>query len=175
MEFPDPPEGFVWKLYKNAIFLKPEGWTEQEMKGTTADIPYATYATSPEEFSVAKQFEMGMTLQFFSDFKRIQGIEATEMVLAYLRPFVKDRKKEDLILFKQEQQGDLEQTFFRYRDAPPGLQPIIVHKFIVANSVTNIVNVFTFESPEESWAENWVKYGTPIIGQLNLLSDVPSD
>jgi len=63
-------------------------------------------------------------------------------------------------------------TFFRYRDAPPGLKPIIVHKFILANNSADSVHVFTFKGPADSWEENWAKYGTPILSKVNILPNV---
>lgn len=174
-QLPAPPDGFKWQLYKNVVFLKPTAWNESEMTQDIGGIPLTTYATSPEEFSRTKQFEMGATIEVISGSQRIRGIPAKKFVFAYLKPIVDKHKKEDVLMFEQKTQGEFEQTFFRYRDAPPGLTPIIVHKFIVANNATDNLNVFTFESPAESWNDNWAKYGTPIISKLNILPNAPSE
>lgn len=174
-QLPSPPDGFKWQLYKNVVFMKPTAWNEREMTQDIAGIPLSTYATSPEEFSRTKQFEMGTTIELISGSQRIRGIPAKKFVLAYLKPIVDTHKKEDVLMFDQKTQGESEQTFFRYRDAPPGLKPIIVHKFIVANNATDTLNVFTFESPAEMWDANWAKYGTPIIGKVSILPNVPSE
>jgi hypothetical protein len=47
----------------------------------------------------------------------------------------------------------METTIVRYRDAPPGLKPVIIHKFLIANDAADSVHMFTFESPESSWEE----------------------
>lgn len=172
VELPDPPEGFEWKSYKNAVFPKPVQWREQEA-ANTAGIPVTTYATSPEEFSVTKQFEMGLTVHIISDSQKLKGIEAKKMALLFLRPDLDAHKKEDILMLEQSTNGDFEQTFFRYKDAPPGLTPIIVHKFLLANNVTDSVHVFTFESPMETWEENWAQYGTPILSRIIVQSNVP--
>lgn len=172
-QLPAPPEGFIWQLYKNAVFLKPEKWNERERNDNITGIPYTTYAASPEEFSDTKQFEMGVTVQLIINPQRIRGIEAKKMALVYLKPFLDTHKKDEILMLEQSTKGDFERTFFRYRDAPPGLKPIIVHKFILANNATDSVHIFTFESPSESWDENWLKYGTPIIGKINVLPNVP--
>lgn len=174
-QLPAPPDGFKWQLYKNVVFLKPAAWKESEMAQDLGGIPFFTYATSPEEFSRTKQFEMGATIEFISGSQRIRGIPANKFVFAYLKPIVDKHKKGDVLMFDQKTRGDYEQTFFRYRDTPPGLTPIIVHKFIVANNAADTLNVFTFESPAESWNDNWAKYGTPIISKLNVLPNVPSE
>lgn len=172
---PAPPDGFKWQLYKNVVFLKPATWNEREMAQDIAGIPLTTYAMSPQEFSRTKQFEIGATIELINGSQRIRGIPARKFVLAYLKPITDKHKKEDVLMFDQRTHGDFEQTFFRYRDAPPGLTPIIIHKFIVANNATDSLNVFTFESPVESWEDNWAKYGTPIISKLNILPNVPSE
>lgn len=171
VELPDPPEGFVWKSYKNAVFPKPLHWREQEA-ARTSGIPSSTYATSPEDFSATKQFEMGLTLQIITDSHKIKGIEAKKVALLYLEPFLKAHKKEEILMLDQSTKGDFEYTYFRYKDAPPGLTPIIVHKFLLANNVTDNVHVFTFESPMASWEENWSKYGTPILSKIIVQSKV---
>lgn len=174
-QLPAPPSGFVWQLYKNAVFLKPGQWNEREIAGSTVGIPFAVYAASPEDFSASKQFEMGVTIQIISGSQRIRNIEAKKMALVYLKPFLDAHKKEEVLMLEQATRGDFERTFFRYRDAPPGLKPIIVHKFILANNVTDSVHIFTFESPVETWDENWTKYGMPILGKINVLPNVPAN
>jgi hypothetical protein len=171
-QLPAPPEGFIWKLYKNAVFLKPEKWNEQERYDNINGISFITYAASPEKFSLTNQFEMGLTVQLIINPQRIRGIEAKKMAMLYLKPFLDAHKREEVIILDQSTRGDFERTFFRYKDAPPGLKPIIVHKFILANNVTDSVHVFTFESPSELWDENWSKYGTPIISKINVLPNV---
>jgi hypothetical protein len=172
-QLPKPPEGFEWKLYQNAVFLKPKLWNERTEASAPGGIPMTAYASSPEDFSDTKQFEMGMTLQIISGSQKTRGIEAKKMVFAYLKPFIDAHKKEDVLMFEQKTQGDFERTYFRYKDAPPGLKPLIVHKFILANNVTDSVHVFTFESPAELWNENWASFGTPILSKINILPNAP--
>jgi hypothetical protein len=173
MELPDPPEGFIWKSYKNVVFPKPAQWREQQAVSAVG-IPITTYATSPEEFSATKQFEMGFTVQIITGCQKLKGIEAKKMVLLLLKPDLDAHKKEEILMLEQSTNGDFEQTFFRYKDAPPGLTPIIVHKFVLANNVTDSVHVFTFESPMESWKANWTQYGTPILSKIIFQSNVPT-
>lgn len=174
-QLPAPPDGFKWQLYKNVVFLKPVAWHDGEMAQNIAGIPFTTYATSPEEFSRTKQFEMGATFELINGSQRIRGIAAKKFALLLIKPLLDTHKKEDVLMLEQKTQGDFEHTFFRYRDAPSGLKPIIVHKFIVANNATDSVNIFTFESPAETWNDNWIKYGTPIISKLNVLPNVPTE
>jgi hypothetical protein len=174
-QLPEPPQGFTWKLYKNALLLKPIQWKELEGASSGTGIPMTVYATSPEDFSETKQFEMGVTIQIISGPQKSHGVEAGNVALIYLKPIVDTHKKEEIIKFERETIGDFETTIFRYRDAPAGLKPIIVHKFILANNVTDSVHIFTFESPENTWTENWNDYGTPILSKVNVISTLPSN
>lgn len=172
-ELPAPPAGFAWKMYKNTVFLKPSGWNEREINPPGNAFPFGTYATSPETFSETKQIEMGMTVQVFSGTQRLRGLEAKKAAVMFVQLALAKRKKEDVLMLSQIPSGDFERTVFRYRDAPPGLKPVIIHQFILANNVTDSMHVFMFESPEDTWAENWAKFGTPIISRLQVVPLLP--
>ncbi len=169
-QLPPPPAGFDWKLYKNAVFPKPAGWHERELKNPANAF---TYATSPEEFSGTKPFEMGLSVNIFTGTQRLRGLEAKKAALMYIKIDLDTHRKEDILILDQQPSGDYERTVFRYRDAPPGLKPVIIHKFILANNVTDSLHVFIFESPEATWAENWAKYGTPILSRLQVVAQLP--
>ncbi|MBA4327614.1 MAG: hypothetical protein C0428_05250 [Polaromonas sp.] len=171
-ELPAPPDGFSWQLYKNTVFLKPAGWHAQEAK-TPPGFPMATFATSPQAFSESSKFEMGLTVNVISGTQRLRGLEAKKAVALMLKPTLDVSKKEDVLVLSQQPAGDFERTIFRYRDAPSGMTPIIVHKFILANNVTDSVHIFMFESPEASWAENWAKYGAPVLSRLQVIPLLP--
>tara|TARA_R110000782_G_scaffold191602_2_gene281416 strand:- start:5867 stop:6517 length:651 start_codon:yes stop_codon:yes gene_type:complete len=173
-QLPSPPEGFGWKLYKNALFLKPSKWNERERASSDKGITMTVYAASPEEFSESKQFEMGITIQIISDSYKNHGAKAEQVIPIYLKPIVDTHKKEDVLMYAKKRIGDFESTIFRYRDAPAGLTPIIVHKFILANNTTDSVHIFTYESSEITWDENWDKYGTPFLSKVNVISTLPS-
>ena len=73
---------------------------------------------------------------------------AKKLALVYLEPFLRAHKKQDFSILKSKTDGDMETTIVRYRDAPPGLKPVIIHKFLVANDAADSLHVFTFESPD---------------------------
>ncbi|OOG43037.1 hypothetical protein B0B52_10365 [Polaromonas sp. A23] len=160
-------------MYKNTVFLKPAGWHELEGKAAANAFPMGTYATSPEPFSENKQFEMGITVQIFSGTQRLRGLEAKKAAVMFVKLALDKHKKEEVLMLSQMPSGDFERTVFRFRDAPPGLKPVIIHQFILANNVTDSMHVFTFESPEDTWAENWAKYGAPVISRLQVVPQLP--
>lgn len=170
---PAPPEGFVWHMYKNVIFPKAESWKEREISEGVFGMPLVTYAASPEDFSLQERFEMGITFQIIVGPQRALRIAAKKTALAHLKPILDMHKPDEILMFDTSAQGEYERTFFRYKDAPPGLKPIIVHKFILASDVNDIVYTFTFESPMDTWNEHWAKYGQPILGKLKVLTTAP--
>ena len=172
-DLPPAPAGFDWQLFKNALFVKPKGWHEQRVNVTGASTPTFVYAASGEAFSAAKQFETGLTINIFEGGQRIRGIPASKLVALYLAPFIEAHQQSDVQLFEQKQQGDFLQVTFRYRDAPPGQKPAIVHKSILANDKADSLHVFTFESPEDTFAANWEKFGTPILSKVKVLPNLP--
>ena len=49
---------------------------------------------------------------------------------------------------------------------------MIVHKYVMANNVTDTVHVFTFETPEERWEADWAQFGQPIMSKVAVLPTV---
>ena len=165
---PATPEGFVWRLFEDATFLKPRLWCEHEQVTATSIIPVTTYATLPEVFCETKPFDLGLTVQVTRDSQKLCGVEAKKIVLVYLRPFVNARKEGDILFLERRTKGDFEYTFFRYTEALPSQKPVILHKFILANNVTDRAYAFTFKSPTQSWGEHWAQYGAPMLSQMAI-------
>lgn len=168
-QLPPPPEGFTWQVYKNAVFPKPAEWTERELPPTKGPVVMSAYAMSPENFSAQRPFETGFSVQIITGPKRRMNLEARTMAMATIRPILSSHRKDEILILDQKSGGDFQQTFLRYRDAPPGLKPIIVHRFMPANEKTDTVHVFIFESPEDRWDENWARFGTPILQRVNVV------
>ncbi len=169
-----PPAGFAWKLYGDATFLKPVSWYERERIETGNPFPVTSYSASPEWFSETQQFEMGFTLQVIRDTQKIIGVDAKQMVDVYLNPHLNERTKK-IIFLEQDTDGYFDRTFLRYKDAPSGQKPIIVHKFIMASTDIDTLHVFIFESPVKTWDKNWAKYGTPILSNVRIDTTVSVD
>lgn len=173
-QLPAPPEGFVWHLYKNAVFLQAVNWIEAERLSSAGGVPMTVYAASPQAFSAQQPFEMGLTVQIISGAQKIRNMEAKDMAVLYLKPFVDAHTKENVLLLERSENADTERTVFRYRDTPPGGKPVIVHKFVMASNDADTVHVFTFESPEDTWKESWKAYGKPFLGKVVVLPSVPA-
>lgn len=174
-QLPAPPEGFVWQLYKNAVFLQAANWIDAERLSSAGGVPMTVYAASAKAFSVQQPFEMGLTVQIISGAQKIRNIEAKDMAVLYLKPFVDAHTKENVLMLERSENADTERTVFRYRDATVGSKPVIVHKFLLASNDADTVHVFTFESPEDTWKENWKAYGKPFLGKVVVLPNVPAN
>lgn len=169
------PDGFSWDIYRNAISLKPVGWFVHDkvydIKGTIS----ATHAMSPADFSENNQFETGFTVGIFTNLKKHAKPEPSKTASIMIGIGLKMHTKEDIKYLSQNQQGDVKAFWLRYRDAPPGKTPIIVHKYYLANDATDNLNYFIFESPEDKWEENWKKYGSIILKHVTFIPAYPND
>ncbi len=172
-QLPPAPTGFSWLPFKNAAVLRPTGWFDATLASTDT-IPMHVVAISPEAFSKDHPFETGLTLQILENPGKRGNLDAFKAVLAYLRPFAAAHKNPgEVLVFDQQMRGEVQLTFFRYRDAPAGKKPVIVHKYIMASQRFDSLHIFTFESPEASWEENWKTFGTPILKMPVVFLNMP--
>jgi hypothetical protein len=169
------PDGFSWDLYRNAISLKPVGWFVHDKVNNINGMISATHAMSPVDFSEKNQFETGFTVGIFTNLKKYAKPEPSKTASIMIGIDLKMHTKEDIKYLSQNQQGDVKAFWLRYRDAPPGKTPIIVHKYYLANDATDNLNYFIFESPEDKWEENWKNYGSVILKHVSFIPVYPSD
>ncbi|MEN9437629.1 MAG: hypothetical protein RIR09_2284 [Pseudomonadota bacterium] len=174
-QLPPPPLGFDWHLYKNTVFLQALNWIEAEHVSSVGGVPMAVYSASAQAFSVSQPFEMGITVQTISGARKARNMDAKDMAVLYLKPYVDAHTKENVLLLERSENADTERTVFRYRDTPVGSRPVIVHKFVMASNDADTVHVFTFQSPETTWGENWKAFGKPFLGKLVVLPNVPAN
>jgi hypothetical protein len=168
---PAAPDGFVWRGMKNIIFLRPSEWHEQSIVQNIGPVPATLYASSPEMFGINQPFETGFTLRVADNIQKTAKMQASKFALAMLSPIFQSHQKADLLLFNQNKQDGFDLIYFRYRDAPKGMTPIIVHKFVMSNDAMDRSFEATFESPESTWNANWEKFGTPLIGKLLITGE----
>jgi hypothetical protein len=174
---PQPPPDFTWVRYRNVFLLKPVGWHEHSVpdSGEGRATVLGAWAMSPEEFSQTQQFLTGLTVQVIGSASLKYGLSADKVALMYLKPFVDAHKREDVLMFSTKEGKPYSAMYFRYRDAPPGKVPIIVHKSLMVSTGLDSVHVFTFESPEETFAADLAKFGTPILEQMLVVPRLPAD
>lgn len=165
LNFSDAPTGFAWQQFRDVVFLSPNGWFEHTMVSSDNGFNLYTYATSPTDFSVKDKFETGFTIEIFSDLYKNKGIKAKTMAAMLITSV----KKEDILLLDSESHPGFELYYMRFKDETPGLTPIIVHRFMIANEQADAVHSFTFESPKDSWTKNWDEFGTPILKNIRLI------
>ncbi|WP_408951544.1 hypothetical protein [Lysobacter sp. Hz 25] len=172
---PPAPNGFEWRQFSDVFVLKPLGWNERSKVDTTKEPSVDLHATSPETFSETEFFETGFTLQIIRNAGALYSASAEAVASAHLLPFLQERAKEDILLLNEEVQGEIVRMIARYVDHSPGLRPVTVHKFLAVNNTADCVHVFTFESPVETWDENWAMYGETILGNLCMKQDTPAN
>jgi len=165
------PQGFLWRHYQAAVFVRPEAWSERTSLGPvargggTAFVYTATPASGDPRLA-----DTVFTVEAIVGSRQLTGVDSPTVALLHLKPFVDAHTKEDVLLAERSTRGPFENTVFRYRDAPQGMKPMVVHKLVAASDRYDSVHVFTFESPEEHWKENWAAFGAPILRSAVVLA-----
>lgn len=174
-QLPMAPAGFEWAFFKNAAFIRPKGWNviTKDVSPINGAIGADVYATSPEKFSRENPFEMGFTVQVMLGMSSTVWISAKHAYASYIACFMREIKDEDILILDERKRMQMDSVILRYRDASYGLPPIIVHKFMLINDDLEAFHAYTFESPERSWQENWMRYGTPILSNIAMLHARP--
>jgi hypothetical protein len=172
-QLPPPPDGFDWLLYKNCAVLRPDGWHQNTRPDDPAKKLTGAFALSPETFSEKKPFEHGFTVQIHHDVRARFGAPPSESVAGFLQPLAARLAKTDLLLYKENPTPIGATRILRYRDAPPGLTPLVIHRYYIADDTGDTLYAFTYESPEAQWEEHWKKFGTPLLGKVLILSARP--
>lgn len=174
-QLPVAPSGFDWRMHKNALFLKPATWREASKAQHGAAYPVSLYSTSPQEVARDKGFRLGLTVLIMSDYREVYGISAERMLSEYVERITKRSDASNILLNEREDQAPYKMALLRYRNVKSGKAPSVVHNFILANGSKDSMHVFIFESPEADWDANWERFGRPILSNVNVLSELPSD
>lgn len=165
---PPPDSGFEWALFRNCAFQTPAGWNTRVMP----DIPEkktGVFAQSPEEFSEQKQFEHGFTVQVIPEFSKATGLKPAKGAIGMIKQTSDQRPESDVLIFDNAK-SPLGLTFtFRYNDAPADKTPIVIHKYFIADDKSDVLYIFVYESPKESWDSNWKTFGTPLMKKIAVL------
>lgn len=171
---PAAPAGFDWAIYRNCAVLKPNGWNERTMADDLGKKVIGAYAFSPEQFSEQKQFEHGFTAQVVAGFKAMNKLEPSKGAVLMMKSITDGRPDSDILLFKDNKFPDRISYFLRYRDAPAGKTPLVIHKYMIARDGDDTLHIFTYESPEAQWEANWKSFGETMLGKIAVIPFLPA-
>jgi hypothetical protein len=159
LDLPPAPKGFSWiKLpeIKGAL-LAPKGWhfKKEERQGTIA------YFITQENIEKGGWFQTGLSLNVVPP---LRSTPAKEYAAAFIAGYL--QRNEPLGCWDSAT-GPMV-TFgcqVRSKEKPP--PPIIMHVLAVANTRTNRLYLYIFESPEKQWPVAW-KLGEQMMDLLVL-------
>jgi hypothetical protein len=157
-QLPEAPEGFKWIMFQGVALRKPIEWSEYKTD--------RVYTSSVESIVKYGKFETGITIQRVAKTKKLKNIPAMEYAVDFVKSLEADKNNKTLKLTFGGTK-DTGNIIYRYRNAPPNLKPIIVHKFLIANENEDFVVIATIESPEKKWNHIWKKYGLVIFKQIS--------
>ncbi len=172
-QLPAADAGFTWLVYQNCALLRPDGWNLRTRAAEPQKSRLGSFAMSPEVFSETKYYDHGMSVQIMPNAKASLGDVPSKGVMAFVAPKAEKLGKKNLLVYQNKPTSTGASVVFRYIDAPPNLTPLVIHRYYVADDAKDTVYIFTYEAPQESWEQNWEKYGTPIFKRLLILSGTP--
>ena len=155
-------QGMEWKkLDELGVAVQiPLSWHPNVKRGAQ----FRTVAFSPKPLDANGAFEVGFTASLLWD---KQGNTDPVRLLHELFQGIKANPKNTVIRDSFQESNGRGSVIVRYRNASEGEAPTIVHKMLVADRGDRVVWVFTFESPEAEWEEQW-KMGERILGRVYL-------
>lgn len=171
VSLPDAPAGLEWKRLEaiNMAVLVPLGWKRHEKRG-----PYQRVASfSDEPLDRDGRFERGLTIRLFWHPQAAAGNEAlaVDSLLGSLASGITaDERNNKVINATLESQHGKRVMIIRYRNAPEGQMPIIVHCMHIGDPRTGLVHQIILESPEPTWDDNW-KLGEQISRRIQLVAE----
>jgi hypothetical protein len=160
VELPAPPAGFTWQEISElkAAFLRPNGWffKREEQKGTLA------YFITKENIDKGGEFQTGLTVNVF----HLKTDSAVERGKGLINQLAVDKHGEKWA----QDVGPFREFGCLYKDTDAS-GTSVVHTLTVANTKTNTLYLFIFESPEADWDAAW-KLGKQIMDTLAIDDEI---
>jgi hypothetical protein len=160
IDLPSAPTGFSWQEIPElkAALLRPEGWffKREESKGTLA------YYITKEDIAKTGEFETGLTVNVF----RLKKDKAVDRAKAMIDSVALKYHGEQW----SKEVGPFQEFGCSYK-VTDASGTIVSQSLAIANSKTNTMYLFIFESPETEWNSAW-KIGHQIMESLALDDDV---
>ncbi len=157
---PEPASGYVWKVFRGVAIQRPIKWHEHSEGGT--------YCSSVESVSENGMFETGVTVEVLRDVKKRSG-KNPSLLAALMLKALDDKPENKRLSFTDNKHQDFETVVYRYRNAPPELSPIIVHKYFQVSDEKDFINIITFESTEKDWDKYWKNEGETIVDKVVMV------
>jgi hypothetical protein len=162
VDLPLAPEGFAWQQIPEvkAAFLKPQGWffKREEQKDTLA-----YFITKESIDQSGAEFKTGLSINVFRKLKKSKATDQAKYMIAAL-------------VAKYHVQS-FERNFGSFYELGCELKDtdangtIVMRELAVANTKTNTLYLFIFESPEAGW-NTASKVGEQIMDKLALDDEI---
>ena len=164
---PKPAAGFHWEVFEeiSVAVPAPDGWyrTVSKGKGTY------TGSVSLEDCRTEGLFRTGFTVQVVDGVKRLTGQTPSMLAVLLGQEISKAPSNEVLASDSQKEQGALRSCFIRFRNSPALGDTITVHKFFVPFDSSDVLYIYTFESPGNTWEHAFQNYGMPMMDQVMMV------
>jgi len=160
IELPKPPSGFTWQEVPElkAAFLKPDGWffKQETKKGTLA------YFITQEDLAKTNEFSTGLSLNVIHP-KNDSAVERG-------KDMIDQMAVQHQVKSWSRQFGPFQEFGCELKDTDAS-GTVVMHALNIANPKTNVLYIFTFESPAANWEAAW-KIGQQMMEALALDDEI---
>ncbi|MGE0332907.1 MAG: hypothetical protein AB7P37_19685 [Ramlibacter sp.] len=165
IELPAAPAGMAWWRIEeiDVAVPVPDGWKQHRKDGPS----FRTFAFSDQPLDRNGLFERGLTvtLLWLPQLPAGSEAQATEIMLRGLAAQIQKSPDNKVLTGTLEEKSGKRVMVIRYRNAPSGIPPIIVHTMFIGDPRTGLVYQIIYEGPEATWEDNW-KIGEQILKRV---------
>ena len=156
-DLPSPPSGFSWQQIPevNSALLKPDGWyfKQAEKQGILG------YFITKQDIDKLGHFDTGLTVNVFPKLGNGLAVERGKALIDKVAAAHNQ-------MGWSRQAGQLQEFGCEIKDTDASGTEVM-HALAVANTKTDTLYLFIFESPESDWNASW-KIGKEIMDALTF-------
>ncbi len=167
-KLPPPPAGFRWEHFPEAGVAVPcpPGWHR-----ASSLVPGVFNASlSLEKASADGAFATGFTVKLIAGIRERSGRTPAHLGAAMFSRLVADSGTEVLVQEPFRVSGGGRAAFVRFRGMNKLGRKITAHRFYLAMDRADLLYIYTFESPSETWDEAFARYGVPMLENIAMMS-----
>lgn len=160
-KLPTPPKNFSWKVFPSteSAILVPNNWTEGKKKAE--GVNFSAFNKVKGE-SVAHRSRMNFSV--VENTMKRSKVSPVEFLMKMGKSII-DHPNNKVKLDNAFPRYGLFHLKLIYEVTPVGMEPVMVHQYMVADERRDRIYMATFESLSKYWEEEW-KVGEQVMGNI---------
>jgi len=154
---PELSKGFHWEVFDSitVAVATPDGWQR------TTSVRHGTYtgSLSPARRAENAADAADFTVQVLTGVKRFARLAPSELAIRIEHDIVAAPENKVLTRSPLKGRRSARSGFIRYRRAPDATDQTTIHKMFIADDARDLLYVYTFKSPSQTWDKMFQAYG----------------